>query len=74
MAVVHELIEIPRALLTKYQHMPYAEMRAAAERGDDGLRIVSSGGFGFSYYRKPDKGGMLDGDGAASLFCQGWVA
>jgi hypothetical protein len=74
MSTRHELVSVPRAMLSKYQHAPWAELRAAAERGDDGLSLTNDSAFGYSYFRAPDKGGLLDRDGASSLFCQGWVA
>lgn len=69
---VHRLIVVPRAHYAKYHPLPYAEVLAAAERGDDGLTVTNSKDYGAAYFREGDKGGMLEG--RASLFFQGWVA
>lgn len=66
-----KLVRVPRALHPKYAAMPWAEVLAAAERGDDGLEITDTKNFGFSYFRKGDRGGMLAD--RPTLFFQGWI-
>jgi len=66
----HQLVRIPRAVYAKYHQLPWAELKAAAERGDDGLALSDSDSYGFAWMREGDKGGMLEGK--SSLFCQGW--
>lgn len=68
----HVLVEVPRAVLTKYRDYSWAALLEAAERGDDGLSVTDSKKFGVSYFREGDKGGLLEGK--PSLFCQGWVS
>lgn len=67
----HRLVVVPRAHYGKYLALPFADLLAAAERGEDGLRIAGSNDYGDAYFREGDRGGMLEGK--SSLYFQGWV-
>lgn len=69
----HELVYVPRAVHAKYAQMPYADLVAAAKRGDDGMFLTSAKNYGGSYWRKADKGGVLESQGNTSLYFQGWI-
>jgi hypothetical protein len=38
----HTLVRVPRAHFGKYNQMPFADVLAAAERGDDGLSLTDA--------------------------------
>lgn len=35
----YEVVAVPRAVFEKYWHLPYAEVKAAADAGTDGLEV-----------------------------------
>lgn len=67
----HTLVIVPRAHFGKYHQMPFADLLAAAERGEDGLTVSDAHSYGSAFFREGDKGGPLEGK--SSLYFQGWV-
>lgn len=68
---IHVLVQCPRVVWGKYSDMPWKDVVAAAERGDDGLTITDSKKYGYAFLREGDKGGILEDK--TSLYHQAWL-
>jgi len=64
------LVKVPRASFGKYSRVPFAELLAAAERGEDGLSVTDNTTERDYAYFHDGEGRFLKGK--SCLLIQGW--